>query len=71
MKRFCVLLSILAILNMGVSIADARQRPWGPLIQQQPQYKWIPDTNLRTGVRRGIGLRLDGDRSDESGRFSI
>ena len=64
MKRFCILLLILAILNMGVSIADAQviQRPWGrPLIQQQPQYKWIPDTNLRTAVREALDL-ADGDR---------
>ena len=47
MKRFCVLLSILAILNMGVSIADAQ--------------RWIPDTNLRTAVRETLDL-ADGDR---------
>ena len=47
MKRFCVLLSILAILNMGVSIADAQ--------------KWIPDTNLRAAVRDALDL-ADGDR---------
>ena len=47
MKRFCVLLSILAILNMGVSIADAQ--------------RWIPDTNLRAAVRDALDL-ADGDR---------
>ena len=64
MKRSCILLLVLAILNMGVSIADAQvgQRPWArPLIQQQPQYKWIPDTNLRTAVREVLDL-ADGDR---------
>ena len=45
MKRFCILLSILAILNMGVSIADAQ---------------WMPDTNLRNGVRRALGF-VSGD----------
>ena len=45
MKRFCVLLSILAILNMGVSVADAQ---------------WMPDTNLRNGVRRALGF-VSGD----------
>ena len=47
MKRFCILLSILAILNMGVSIADAQ--------------RWIPDTNLRTAVRETLDL-ADGAR---------
>ena len=47
MKRFCVLLSILAILNMGVSIAEAQ--------------RWIPDTNLRAAVRDALDL-ADGDR---------
>ena len=47
MKRFCVLLSILAILNMGVSIADAQ--------------RWIPGTNLRAAVRDALDL-ADGDR---------
>ena len=47
MKRFCVLLSILAILNMGVSVADAQ--------------RWIPDTNLRAAVRDALDL-ADGDR---------
>ena len=42
MRRFCILLSILAILNMGVSIADAQ--------------RWIPDTNLRTAVRETLDL---------------
>ena len=45
MKRFCILLSILAILNMGVSVADAQ---------------WMPDTNLRNGVRRALGF-VSGD----------
>ena len=47
MKRFCVLLSILVVLNMGVSIADAQ--------------RWIPDTNLRTAVRETLDL-ADGAR---------
>ena len=46
MKRFCALLLILTILNIGVSVADAQ--------------KWIPDTNLRTVVREALDL-TDGD----------
>ena len=45
MKRFCVLLLLLGVLNIGVSVADAQ---------------WMPDTNLRNGVRRALGF-VSGD----------
>ena len=62
MRKFCVLLLVLATLNIGVSIADAQvpQRPWAkPPIQQQPQYRWIPDTNLRAAVKDALGFADD------------